>query len=209
MSDDIESDPEETKRALLGEIREHIKRYGHKEWRRVQEKFPTINDRYFWRMVAKVRDGQADEEILQNAVARAKVLARTKGMIPVAPSPAVIAAGGADITRSINFMLELQQILDDISMVREFSLNPADPETGKRSIKNPVFFTQSIKLRQGALELALRAYQEVWDLRKMSEFYDTIIEEIGKADPEVQRAIMEKLNTLNNERGLTMNAKVG
>jgi hypothetical protein len=198
-------DAEELKAACLADIRDHYRQYGATRWKLVMVKHPEIDERHFWRLVKKVKEGLPDQEILRFAVKKAKHAA--KRLVPAAPSPAMIAAGGAETERNIDFMMHLQELLADAEMIRTWSMTDMD-EDGMRKIKNPMFFAKSISLRRELLETALRAMQEIWDLRKMSDFYNTIIDTISQADPATARLIMEKLDALNNERGLTIDAVV-
>ena len=42
----------------------------------------------------------------------------------------------------------------------------------------------------------------------MQNFYQTVIEEIGRESPECQRRIMERLAELNSKQGMTMAMRV-
>ena len=97
------------------------------------------------------------------------------------------------------------EMLSDINKIRDWALTEPDAD-GNRRIKNPHYFMQAIRLRSEVLDTTLKGYQEFWDLRKMQDFYDTIIAEIGEADPETAGRIMDRLQALNNERGLTISA---
>jgi hypothetical protein len=85
-----------------------------------------------------------------------------------------------------------------------------DPDTGElvEVINNPAAFDKSIVRRAGLLETAIKAVQEVWDLRQMQNFYEIVIEEIGRESPETQRRIMVRLAELNSRQGMTMSMKV-
>lgn len=193
-----------TDREILGAIRYHIQNHGEKDWKLVLNKFPELSKRRFFRLLSRVRDGVPDKDILKQSVAHTRRIAKT---LPAAPSPAVIAQGGIDMRNRLDVMSHLQVMLDDIDKIREFSLGAPD-ENGVRRIKNPAFFMQQIKQRGETLKLVLEAYGEVWDLRTMQNFYNIIMEEIGKVDPLTQRRIMVALEALNNERGLTISAQV-
>jgi hypothetical protein len=42
----------------------------------------------------------------------------------------------------------------------------------------------------------------------MQNFYETIIDEIGRESPECQRRIMERLAELNSRQGMTMSMRL-
>lgn len=201
-----DTDTEDEGPALLAAIRHHYDTHGSKNWQAVRSQFPAIGERRFWRYVAKVKEGTTDHAILRQSIAYAKRMA--KKSIPAPLSPAILAGGGADMRRSLDFMSHLEEMIDDISMLRDYAMTDPDAN-GDRKIRNAMFFAQSIKLRKETLELALKAYQEIYDIRKMMEFYDAIVRVIHRADPETAKELMEELAALNNERGFTLTANIG
>lgn len=202
---------------LILAIARHVAENGHKNWgelfARLGVETPT-DKRRMWRYIAKVREGKFEVghdiamQIRQAKAAAKKMrLESAAKHVPAAPSPNVIATKGPEVLRHVDYMGQIRQMVEDIDMLREFSL--AYDATGKAKIKNPMYFGKSIQLRMGAIETALKAMQEIWDLRKMQEFYETIIATIGEADPHIAKKIMEKLVSLNAERGFTTDAKIG
>jgi hypothetical protein len=172
------------------------------DWGEIMAMHPKVPRRYFFTLVAKVKAGAPTEGTLRESVQTAKCMAVSE-LMPVAPSPSTIASSDKD---TIDFMSHIGAMLNDINSVRDWSLTEPDPETGKRRIKNPHYFMQAIRLRREVLDTTLKGYQEFWDLRKMQDFYDAIIAEVSEADPEVAARIIDRLQALNNERGLTISA---
>jgi len=72
--------------------------------------------------------------------------------------------------------------------------------------KNPAMLAQAVRLQSGAAEMLVKYAIAVENLGRMQELYDTIIEEIGKVSPEVQRAVFDRLREVNEQRG---NARFG
>jgi hypothetical protein len=204
---------DETRTAIIAFAQRHLKKHGSDDWSPVYKEFSEIPHRTVRRWIDKVRHGEVTtQEVLVSSIAVAKREAKKLGLpsaadhVPAAPVPAVIAAKGADAHRAIDFMQHLQSMLADLEMLREWSMTEKD---GKRTIKNAMYFTQAVKLKVQVLETALRAMQEIWDLGKMQDLYDAVIEEVGKASPEVQEKIMGRLVALNDRRGLTIAARPG
>lgn len=108
-------------------------------------------------------------------------------------------------------MAEIHALYADAKKLRAYSVSQGvDPDTGEavEKIKNPAAFDKSIVRRADLLETAIKAVQEVWDLRTMQAFYETIIEEIGKESPEAQQRIMRRLADLNARAGMTLSMRV-
>lgn len=209
-------------------VHAHMAKHGAKEWKLVLDQFPEVHDQTKWRWLRQARNETPAPSEMQNARDRLAASvrkfpdtqrgSRLKGKLdpeavevvdhlPAAPSPAYIAKHGDEGLRTIDFVAEIQSLYRDASMLRAYSVKErADPETGelREVINNPAAFDKSIVRRADLLETAIRAVQEVWDLRTMQNFYETIIDEIGKESPECQRRIMERLALLNQRTGMTL-----
>src|SRR5579862_3582361 len=200
--------------SCLADIRQHLESHGPRDRKIVQARHPNVPDRRFWRYVAQVRGTGAkvknytpDPESIRNAIqtmTKRAEIAEAKTHIP-RPPPAIIAAGGIEARRKLDFLEHLDGMLSDCDMLREYSMRE-DPETGKKKIHNPMYFTQSIKLRAEVLNTAISAMKALWDIQRMQNFYDVIVHEVTKLDASTGRAIMERLQELDAQRGMTMNA---
>ena len=112
--------------------------------------------------------------------------------------------------QALDFVAEIHALYADAQKLRAYALSLGKDENGEtvEKIKNPAAFDKSIVRRASLLETAIKAVQEVWDLRTMQAFYETIIDEIGKESPEAQRRIMARLAELNSRQGFTMSMKL-
>lgn len=219
-----------TKQEFLKAAHAHVAEHGQKNWKVLFEKFPDVSDQSKWRWLRDVRKDAPPPSLIENA--RDKLVASVKKFpttdraksipderldpsaadvvnhLPAAPSPSYIAKNGDEGLRTIDFVAEIQSLYRDASMLRAYAMKLKPGENGEmvEHINNPAAFDKSIVRRAGLLETAIRAVQEVWDLRTMQNFYETIIDEIGKESPECQRRIMERLALLNQRTGMTLGA---
>ena len=228
--------PPEFKAKVTTAIRDHIAEHGPTNWKLILDQFKVTDDRpegvheqTLWRWIREVRtrphvpprlidaaveqiaartDGVLDQ---RQAEASAAGLAEITRDIPAGPSPAYLAKSGARGLQNIDFMVELKSLYADGQMLRQYAMKVVtDPNTGEQTeaIKNPAAFEKSIQRRASILDTALKAMGEIWDLRMQQQFYETIIDEIGKADPAVQRRILDRLAVLNQRTGMTLNARM-
>lgn len=202
---------------------------GSTNWKDLMEKFPEVHDQTKWRWLRQAKEADVSKPQLINA--KARLVQRVKKIggtdrqreaeadgteriakhLPAAPSPNYIARTGEAGLGNLDFVAEIHALYADAQMLRAFAMaTRTDAETGEQVevIKNPNAFDKSILRRAGLLETAIKAVQEVWDLRQMQNFYQTIIEEIGEESPECQRRILERLAALNARQGMTLSMKV-
>lgn len=213
----------EQKEEVLAAIRQHLLTVGSANWNVVIEKFPHIPVSTMWRWIRLCKEADVPRPELITAAAKIKqktkklvvdrtVEAKENGTfeaakhLPAAPSPQYVAKHGAAAMQQIDFAVELQRLYNDAMMLRAYAIKLDDK--GNEFIKNPIMFDKQIARRASLLETGIRALQEIWDLRTMQNFYEVVIEEIGRADAETQHRIIERLAELNARTGMTMHMKV-
>jgi predicted flap endonuclease-1-like 5' DNA nuclease len=213
--------PKETnKEAIKLAISEHLALHGPTGWPDLMAKYPDTSRATFFRYVKEVREGieaaaaarpGVDLKAVQKRI-RAQVQApdqtarRLKAQLPATPSPAVIAGLGPAVEEVFNFMGTFNQIVRDANMMRQAAV--AENADGTERLKNPMLMDRSVGRRLDLIETWLRAQDLVWNFERMQELYHLILEEVGKADPDTQQAILSRIRTLNNQRGMTIDAEL-
>lgn len=217
--------PKERKQEVFAAIRAHLATHGPRKWKLFYERFPDIGVRTLAKWATQVRRELAENphftpaerqiiERMKGATVERDVEARANGTgqiarhLPAAPSPAYIAKNGERGLKNLDFVVEIQKLYRDAEMLRAYAVTMRKDADGNEAeaIKNPMAFDRSIARRANLLETAIRAVQEIWDLRTMQQFYETVIEEIGAESPECQRRILERLAALNKRTGMTLSA---
>lgn len=213
----------------MAAVVQHMATVGSNNWNVVFDQFPGVPAPTGWRWIRQAKEAKVPKPQLINA--KAKIVqkvkkaggtdrqreARARGTeeisrhLPAAPSPNYIAKTGEAGLQNLDFVAEIHALYADAQLLRAYAMKDrTDPETGEiRSvINNPAAFDKSIVRRANLLETAIKAVQEVWDLRTMQAFYETVVEVIGEESPEAQRKIMERLAELNSKQGFTMSMRV-
>ena len=204
-------------------IRKHLASAGSAGWQVVLDQFPDVSPSSIWRWIREAKKGDPGKVEIVNA--RSKINAAIKNVrndrvvemrekgtekiarqIPAGPSPAYVAKNGEAAIQQLDFAAEIHALYADAMMLREASVKRGDD--GKEAIKNPMMFERQIARRTSLIETGIRTIQELWDLRTMQAFYETIIDEIGAESPECQRRIMARLQALNARQGMTMFMRV-
>lgn len=212
----------------MAAVAQHLSTVGANNWKVVLDRFPDVAEPTKWRWIRAAKSADVPRPELINA--RAKLVQkvrkiatddRTKEMrengteaiakhLPAVPSPNYIAKHGEAGLQTLDFVAEIHSLYSDARMLRAFGIAQAKDEAGNdiEKIKNPAAFDKSIVRRANLLETAIKAVQEVWDLRQMQAFYETVIEEIGRESPEAQRRIMVRLAELNARTGMTLSMRL-
>lgn len=189
------ADKHEQQDQIMAELREAIAKYGPEAGPKlVRERYPdsVVSKPTWYRWLRKLNASPLDVAVLS-----AKQAAKKAGKsLPVAPPPQYMIDRPTEARGNVKFMTRLEHLYQDAELLRAWSMT----EDGQK-IRVPAFFAQSVKLRSDLLERALQALQQIYDLEYMQKFYDTVVSEIAKTDPEAARTIMEKLQKLNEERG--------
>lgn len=205
-------------------ILDHVQVVGGKNWRDVFELFPDIPVSTMWRWARELKRANPPPEAI--ALARANIRSVTEGVeiaravearaagveeiarhIPAAPSPAYLATSGQQGMNNLNFMVEFRRLYADAEMLRTYSVNAAK-EGEPEKIKNPLAFDRSVQRRLSVLEGYVKVSQQIYDVRMMADFYDSIIAEIKAEQPQVAQRIMKRLADLNARRGMTIDLQV-
>jgi hypothetical protein len=217
------------KAEFLEAVTLHLATVGANNWKMVLERFPDIPEPTKWRWIRIAKGADVPKPQLINAKARIVQKVKKAGgtdrqrearanktekiamHLPAAPSPNYIAKTGESGLQNLDFVAEIHALYGDAQMLRAYAMKTrADPETGElvEVINNPAAFDKSIVRRAGLLETAIKAVQEVWDLRQMQNFYEIVIDEIGRESPETQKRIMVRLAELNSRQGFTTSLRV-
>ncbi len=182
----------------------HLKKNGSAKWRTVRDNYPEVGIRKFWRLVARAKEEPAIRGPLVTAALDAanRIAALRPSDAMSAAPPRAVAKEASCSMKNIDLMETLRDLMVDAVLIRDWSMTKVD-ENGNRGIRNVMFFAQSVKLRRELVETMLKTWNETFDLQRMQEFYNVILDEIERASPEVQAAIMERLRMLNTERGFS------
>ena len=190
------------------------------DWQAVRLRFPEVPRSTFFRLVEIARqqvEGSAVATDSPDALKKAqqkirrtidtdKVQRKIKVHLPTAPSPAVVAdMAPGDRARTFDFMGYFHGVVKDAEMMRAKSVRRDD--AGQEVLSNPVLMDLSIRRRLQIMETYMQSMEQLYNLEKIQELYRMVVEEVGKADPATQQAILARLRVLNNQRGLTTAAQ--
>jgi hypothetical protein len=197
-------------------IYNHLFVNGESDLRPIYERYEKgqgVGHHTVWGWIRQVKAAGPRKTDLSAAAARVEEIMDTDigKNLPVAPSPHYVASAGERGMRNLDILGCLSQAKHDIDMLRKHAVKMVtDPDTGEQAegIKNPLLFEKQIQRRLNLADSAMKAMSEVWNLRTMQNFYETVVDEIGKESPECQQRIMRRLAALNARTGMTLNARV-
>lgn len=201
-------------------INTHLHLHGPTGWPELMAKYPATSRATFFRYIKEVREeierkagegNGADLKLMQKRI-RAQTVTpeqtrrQLKANVPASPSPAVILGLGSDVGEVFNFLAHFNSLLRDADMMRSASVRIDG--NGAEALKNPNLMDRSMGRRLELIETWLKSQDMIWNIEKMQELYFMIIEEVGKVDADTQQAILARIRTLNNKRGLTIDARL-
>lgn len=189
----------ELRQEVIAAIKAANERYGMDSAAKVvRERYPDIPRATWYRFLKAANSTPAERAV--------DVAKRAAKHLPAAPSPSYILDKPAEARRNIDFMSRLEGLYEDAELLRAYAVAKGYDVDGNEvlKIKIPTFFAQSIKLRSDLLENGVRTIQQVYDLRRMQQFHDMIIEAIAEESPECALKITERLARLNSELGITI-----
>jgi hypothetical protein len=175
------------KGAAIDDIKRHIVAVGSKGWAVVQARHPSVSPASFWRYVREVKGDLAAEDM--------QVVCEQGVRSPPSPdqvggSGDIAELGAHAVPRRIDYLAAHRQLFADVGALREFALNPDG------SIRSPLIFDRSIKRRMSLIARSVKLSQQIYAVRNVEMFMDTLIDEIASESPELQRRVLARLRKL-------------
>lgn len=188
-------------RALLAHVSEH----GMAKWALVRAQFPEVSESTFWRSVSKYKKGATGTMGRQAQKETQKVIreihrARDYLPAPVAPGT-VIEHGVNNVRAAIDYLEQLGESLKVADQLRDASLTK-DAE-GHTKVRSAKILRDSARIRLDTVKAAASAMAFLADVKRMEQFFQAVIDEVGQIAPETQVAILDRLQALNQSYGMT------
>lgn len=210
---------EDQKAEIIRAIRDHLHLVGPRDYDGLMAKHKLSRPTFF-RYLKEAREQEEAKAIseapgalklaqqrIHAAMPKAeKTTEKIKAHLPTAPSPAVVAADPGNSARAFQFFQFFNKIVGDAELLRGTAV--VKNEDGTEKVRNPAMLEKSMRGRLAILDTYLHSVETVYNMERIRELYDLVIEEVGKASPDIQMAVLARLRELDNRRGLTMNGSV-
>ncbi|WP_284186477.1 hypothetical protein [Zoogloea oryzae] len=160
---------------------------------------------YNWVAQAKsAKPTAADLAVARDALRRslADPAALSQTIAP-ATMPASESADGltpGEARRSLNLIGRLEELWQDCLMVRRHAIKHND--AGGEDIKLLKAFCQSVNMRNGIIGNVLAALDKLWNMQKMQDFHDAVIDEVRRESPECAARIVARMARLSAATGV-------
>jgi hypothetical protein len=173
--------------AAIDDIKRHIVTVGSKSWAVVQARHPEVSPASFWRYVREAkRDLAADEmRVVSEQGVRAAPYPDQGG-----GSGDVAAFEAHGKPHRMDFLGAYREMFADVATLRQSALN-ADG-----SVRSPTIFDRSIKRRLALIAQSVKLSQQIYAVRNVQIFVDTLMDEIASESPELQRRVAARLQQL-------------
>lgn len=210
---------DDKKDEIILAIRHHLQLVGPRDYDPLMAKY-SLSRATFFRYLKDAREQEeaaaaasspgalkmAQQRIHAALPKSEKTMEKVKAHLPTAPSPAVVAASPGDSARAFQFFAFFNSIVADAELLRGTAV--ARNEDGSEKVRNPAMLEKSMRGRLAILDTYLHSVETVYNMERIRELYELVIEEVGKASPDIQMAVLARLRELDNRRGLTVNGQV-
>lgn len=98
----------------------------------------------------------------------------------------------------IDYLDALRRMFNDAELMRGQAVKLQDD--GSEKIVNPPMFAAALSERRRLIETGVKTTQHIWDLQRIQNFHDMIVEIVVKelaGHPELQLSIMRKISDFN------------
>lgn len=213
---------EDQKPEVMQAIAQHLNIHGTSNYSELFEKFPKVSRATFFRWIKEAKDkfeanasehGTLALQLAQKRIRSSVELSpensqrQIKAHLPVAPSPAIIAAlPSAAVQQTFNFLAFFYEILYDVSLLRATAVTIG--EDGKEKAKNPMLLEKVVGKKLDILDTWIKSQEFMFGLEQMEKLFMVVIEEVGRVSPEAQAAILVRLRAADSLNGLTINANL-
>lgn len=176
-------------------------------WVELRAKYPGIVKSTFYLYLREVKNGKVAKAHIKRATRKIREVLELessspedriealKSTLPAIPSPSYVARNG---TARLSFLQRLDNLYGDLDEVKLSTRT----EDGKR-IRNIKLFLAAVKIESDLLAREQQAIRDIWDIRQMQNWHDTIVNSIREVSPETAQRILDKLRALNTDLGIS------
>lgn len=200
--------PLEGKAEALAAIRAHIGNQGRRGVAELREsRWSHVSPKTWLNWITEATrnkptaaDQAAALDTLRRSIGNPSVLSEA---IAPATMPASEPVGGltpGEARRSLNLIGRLEELWQDCLMVRRHAIKHNG--AGDEEVKLLKAFCQSINMRNGIIGNVLAALEKLWNMQKMQDFHDAVIDEVRKESPECAARIVARMARLAASTGL-------
>ncbi len=166
-------------------ISDHLKNIGSHDWEELKKDFLDVPTSSFWRYVKKTKE-QLEKPTAPNVVT--DLFSKELAGEQQEPWDRPELNGTYRLLKHAQRFYELHA---DLLALRQHALD------GDGRIRDPQLFAKTIRLRNQLLKDELNVVEGFCATDINTKFFDSIIETVAAASPEVAIAVMQALNELN------------
>ncbi len=170
---------------------------GGGNWSAVAARHPEVQPRQFWRIVkrAKSEPPVRGREIRKGLAAVTEISKLNSAELLAEVPPEVIRKPD----EPINAIGVLKRALQGCDRIEQCACRI--DANGQQTIRNPQLYARSIELRLKLISAMTELADRARDLSRVAEFWDAIVDEIGKVDLELRDNVIRRLRLVDAERG--------
>jgi hypothetical protein len=184
------------KAEVIADIQEALRENPDQKWVWLVEKYPNVSKKSIYRWISAEKSPRKTP--LRKASRKINKTVKAVGEhLPAVPSPQYVAAKGTD---QIDFLGRLNNLLGHTdNIIAHATKNPERPNNHQ--------LMQAVKCQSDLLGMGLKAMGEVYNFRRMQRMHDAILSTLRRRDPSLAVQVLEDLESLDREMGITVNGQ--
>jgi hypothetical protein len=184
------------KSEVVADIKEALQQNPEQRWVWLLDKYPDVPKQSIYRWIKAEKSPRKTP--LRKASKKIDKAVKVIGEhLPAVPSPEYVAAKGTD---QIDFLGRLNTLLGHTDNIIAHATKNADRPNNHQLM-------QAVKCQSDLLGMGLKAMGEVYNFRRMQRMHDAILSVLRRRDPSLAVQVLEDLEALDREMGITVNGQ--
>jgi hypothetical protein len=176
--------------AIAEDAKKHLAAVGSKNWGVVRARHLGVSESTFWRAVRSAKADLAADDM--RTVSEHGVRAHADRR----DASGIVAAGTQGVPLRVDsWEAAHRQLFADVWALRQSALN-ADG-----SLRLPAVFDRSIRTRQALIARSVKLRAQIFSLRNIQMFFDSLIAELQMESPDLRRRLLARLQQLRGLEG--------
>lgn len=177
-------------------VTEHLLLNGSADWQPVRDRFPSVSDSTFWRIVRDAKKASGLGEAKHHAKKVANVVKKAKEEIGVTIPPSVVQARGPEnVSMAVDYAAQVAKALLVADKLEAHAMNK------EGGIRMPMLLKDSARIRLDSMRTLAQVGEFLDGGRRQEQFFSEFMAELAEESPEFQIRVMRRLHKVGMRFG--------